>query len=296
MSIPGLTIIGERINPGFKSSKKLLDCKDIEGIKALALNQVEKGADFLTINVGEHPAKDPDFLISVIKEVQNVVDTRLAFDSPDPVVQEICMNTYDPEKANGQIPILNSITEERFTPMLDLLRIQPFKIVFLDSERFENGQIVANKSADEVYKTAKRCVIRILDGDYGLTPDDIYVDVSLGPIGSDYEGLVKMAIDGIKKIGGDPDLKGIHMIVGLSNLSVMLPKRAVDGSALKVDLESSFLTMTIPHGLDTILGTAGKNYRILPDDNFILKGFSEAIALDSYDTIMRIQELYRENL
>ncbi len=83
------------------------------------------------------------------------------------------------------------------------------------------------------------------------------------------------------------------MIVGLSNLSIMLPSKAADGSPLKVQLDSAFLTRTMPYGLDTILGTPGRDYRILPEDNFVLKGFDEAISLGGFESIMRIQQLYR---
>ena len=73
----------------------------------------------------------------------------------------------------------------------------------------------------------------------------------------------------------------------------MLPSKAADGSPLKVQLDSAFLTRTMPHGLDTVLGTPGRDYRILPEDNFVLKGFDEAIALGGFESIMRIQQLYR---
>ena len=292
MTIADLTIIGERINPGFRVSKELLDNENISELAKLAVSQVEKGAGFLTINVGENPMERTGFLRDLTQAVQAAVDVPLSFDSPDPAVQEICLKVYDPERARGQKPIVNSINEQRWE-MLDLLKIQPFRIVIMASERLENGQAIANRQGSDVAETASHLVARILDSTDKIVRDDIYVDVSLGPMASDSEGLTAMAVDAIKQIGGNDDLKGIHMIVGLSNLSIMLPSKATDGSPLKAQLDSAFLTRTMPYGLDTVLGTPGRDYRILPEDNVVLKGFDEAISLGGFESIMRIQQLYR---
>lgn len=42
--IPGLQIIGERINPGFRSTRQLFETADIAGIQALARRQAAAGA------------------------------------------------------------------------------------------------------------------------------------------------------------------------------------------------------------------------------------------------------------
>ncbi len=292
MSIDALTIVGERINPGFKSSKALLDAKDLDGLAALAVDQVQKGATYLTINVGEHASvDDPRFLLAVIQAVQDAVDVPLSFDYPHQSVQRLCLETYDPAKANGHKPIVNSIAEARWD-MLELVGIQPFKLVMMASERCEGDAMIPNRNAPEVHQTAKRMVSMLMEKHDQFEMDDMIIDVSLASLGADTEGLTRMAVDSIKAIGADRELDGTHRLVGLSNLSIMLPKLATDGSLLKVGLESAFLTETMPHGLDMVLGTPGRDYQILPDDNFILQGFREAIALDGFDTLMRVQELY----
>ena len=292
MGIPNLTIIGERINPGFPKSKQLLDNMDIDGLARLAVSQVRNGAAFLTINIGENPLERLDFLRDLIVSVQNAVDVPLSFDSPDPSVQEICLKVYDPEKASGCKPIVNSVSEQRWE-MLDLLGIQPFRVVVMASERLEDGHMKANRQSADIVETARHMTATIMAGTHEIGRDDIYVDVSLGPMATDSDGMTGMAVDAIKRIGADPAFRDMHMIVGLSNLSILLPGKAVDGSPLRVQLESAFLTRTMPHGLDTILGTPGRDYRILPEDNFVLKGFDDAISLGGFESIMRIQQLYR---
>jgi len=209
-------------------------------------------------------------------------------------VQEICLKTYRPEKARGRKPIVNSVTELRMD-MLGLLKIQPFRLVLMASERLENGQALPNRTAEEVAQTARRLALRIVNDGGGRTLNDLLVDVSLCPIASDTEGHTRRAIEAIRLIGDDPELRGAHLMVGLSNLGIMLPRVALDGSRLSTKLESAFLTLTVPHGLDTILATPGRDYQILPQDDFVLRGFQEAIALDGFETLVRLQQLYRKD-
>lgn len=294
MTLSHLTLIGERLNPGFASSKALLDEEDIKGLQELAVSQVQRGAHYLTINVGDKATRDPSFLVKLIEAVQEVVNVPLSFDYPHRSVQEICLKTYQQDKARGRKPIVNSVTELRLD-MLGLLKIQPFRLVLMASERLENGKALANRTAEEVARTAKRLAQRIVSENCGLTLDDLLIDVSLCPIASDTEGHTRRAVEAIRLIGTDPDLRGVHLMVGLSNLGIMLPKLALDGSRLSTKVESAFLTLTVPHGLDTILATPGRDYQILPEDDFVLRGFKEAIALDGFDTLMRLQQLYRKD-
>ncbi len=296
MSLPKLTIIGERINPGFVSSKALLDKENLKGLQELAVSQVQKGARYLTINVGEKATATPGFLVKLIEAVQAVVDVPLSFDYPHESVQELCLKTYDPAKARGRKPIVNSVTELRLDMLerlKDLLKIQPFRLVLMASERLEHGHAQPNRTADEIAQTAKRLVRRVLTDGYRLTPDDLLIDVSLCPLASDTDGQTRRAIEAIRLIGSDPELRGVHQMVGLSNLGIMLPKLALDGSRLSVKLESAFLTLTMSNGLDTILGTPGRDYQLLSEDDFVFRGFKEAINLDGFETILRLQQLYR---
>ncbi len=292
MALEELNIIGERINPGFKSSKLLFDNEDIEGIQKLAIDQVAKGARYININIGDLALKNSKFMVDVVKAVQNVVSVPLSFDFPNAAVQELCLKAYDVDKADGALPIVNSISELRWE-MLDLLKICPCRFILMASEREENGKRVANKTASEVYQTASRMANKIVNSGYGLTMNDLFVDVSIGPIGADMDGLTRMAVESIRMIGSDPALKGIHMSVGLSNISIMLPKQASDGSPLKEQIESAFLSLSVPHGLNTILGTAGRDYTVLDDDNLVMRGVKESLFLDGFDAIMRIQQIYQ---
>lgn len=291
MSIKNLHIIGERINPGFASSRVLLETCNIKGLQDLAVSQAQKGAEYLTINLGQRAEHDSSFVVELTHAIQAVVDLPLSFDYPNRAVQEVCLKTYDAARAKGRKPIVNSISELRWN-MLEVLAIQPARVVLMASERLEDGVGVSNDTAIDVHITTRRMVERALKECAALSIDDLIVDVALGPIACDSTGTIRRAIEAIRLIGADPQLRGIHMVVGLSNLGVMLPKEASDGSRLPVKLESSFLTTAMPLGLDMILGSPGRDYQLLPDDDFVYTGFREAVALEGFDAIMRIQQLY----
>jgi cobalamin-dependent methionine synthase I len=294
MPASNILIIGERINPGFASSKFLIDNHDIKGIQQLAIAQTQKGAHYLTLNIGDRAESESQFLVDVIHAIQDVTALPVSFDYPNRAVQELCLKTYDAKKAHGRKPIINSISELRWD-MLEAAKIQPSKIVLMASERLENGHAIANETAEDIATTAARMAAKILEQHPSLTLDDLFVDVSICPIASDTNGQIRRAVDAIRLLQADKHLHGIHIVVGLSNIGIMLPKLALDGSRLSIKLESAFLTVATPLGLDTILGTAGREYEILPENDFVLQGFKEAIALDGFETVMRIQQLYRKD-
>ena len=66
-------IIGDRINPGFKSTKVLFDNDDIAGIQALAVKQVEAGAKYLDVNVGARGETDAALVAKVTRAIQAAV-------------------------------------------------------------------------------------------------------------------------------------------------------------------------------------------------------------------------------
>ena len=112
-----IRIIGERINPGFRSSKALFDDSDLPGIQALAVKQAQAGARWLNVNIGARALTDTAFLTDVIQAIQAVVTLPLSFDVPSVQAHELCLRVYDPARAGGARSVLNSITEHRWDAM-----------------------------------------------------------------------------------------------------------------------------------------------------------------------------------
>lgn len=290
-----IKIIGERINPGFKSTKALFDNSDLAGIQALAVKQAEAGAGYLNVNIGARAMTDASFMVDCVKAIQEVVDLPLSFDFPSRAVQEVCFRAYDLTKAKGRLPIVNSITEHRWD-LMDLAKDYKFKVVLMASERVEevDGMMVAkgNKTAEEIYTTSRRSALRLCE-DYGLAMDDIFLDMSVSAIIADTEALNRNTLDAIIRVGADPDLKGIHMMGGLSNIGQQLPPKAVDGSDLKHCLECAFLTIAVPHGFDTVLGTPWRDYHPLPEDHYVLHTYRNFLETTGSAALKAVRKFYR---
>ena len=287
-----IRIIGERINPGFKSTRALFDNEDLPGIQALAVKQANAGAAFLNVNIGARALTDPEFMARVIRAIQEVTTTPLSFDFPSKDVQKICLECYDRSKSGGALPLINSITEHRWD-LMDLYATHgPFKVVLMASERVEDGIAKGNKTADEVYSTARRCALRLVN-EYGMKLDDIFLDMSVSAIIADTTQLNAGTLEAIKMIGEDPDLKGIHMMGGLSNIGQQLPPKAVDGSDLKHKLECAFLTIAVPYGFDTVLGTPWRGYHPLPDDDYVLTTYRNFLESKGSNALRAVRKFYK---
>jgi len=291
MAIPGVIVIGDRLNPeGFKKTRALMEAEDFAGLRELAVRQVQAGAQYLDLTVGPRGYKDPAFLTETIRQLQVAVDVPLCFDYPSAAVQEVCLKAYDPAKAGGRRPLVNSLSETRME-ILDLLKIQPFQLVLMATERFEDGAVKPNKQTEEVVALTKR-ITSILRAKHNFALADVFVDVTIQSIVSDTEGQVRMALDSIRAIGQDPDLKGIHMVGGLTNIGNMLPPIKFDEVPLRLLMENAFLTVAVPLGFDTIMGTPWNDFHFLPEGHFVLETFQEFLDLRGLDAMRRVRKLW----
>jgi len=288
MAVPGLTIIGESINDSVPSTHKLFDDNDIPGLLELARGQDEKGAAWIDVNVGP---RTPAFMADLVRRIQSVTGKPLSIDTPDPAIAEAGLRAYDPARAGGKKPILNSISPLR-TGMFDLYAVQPFIPILMSSERFERGGGCANKTPEETRQTARSLLEEARRRVPGFANDQAIIDPGIAPIGSDCEGQLKRVLESLALIHGDPFFAGVHMSVGLSNFTVMLPSKTKDGSPVKGPLESAFLTLAMPRGLDMIIGSTVRKYEILPAGHPALCCLEDILKVEGFETLMRLKAFY----
>ena len=286
MSLPGLTIIGESINDSVPSTHKLFEANDIAGLKELARSQDAGGATYIDVNVGK---RSPEFLAEMVRQVQSVTAKPLSIDTPDPVMAEAGLKAYDLNRAGGKIPVLNSISPLR-TQMFDLNKIVPFKPILLITERNENGSGQPNHNVAQTYATAQQMIAAA--GQHGIPVSDCILDPGISPIGADSDDQFLRLMQSIHRIHADPAFRGVHMSVGLSNFTVMLPPKRADGSPTKSPLESAFLTLAMPLGLDHVIGSVKRKYETLPADHPALQCLTDCLNRTGFDVIMRVQEFY----
>lgn len=286
MAVEGLTIIGESINDSVPSTHKLFEDGDIEGIKKLAKTQDDGGASYIDVNVGLH---SPEFMADLVRDIQQLTAKPLSIDTPDLDIAAAGLQAYDPQRAGGKPPIVNSISATRLG-MFDLTRIRPFMPILLTSEREQDGSAVPNRSGRDNYETARH--LRSVALKYGIPIEHLIFDPGIAPIGSDIEGILKMVLESMELMHANSDFAGAHMSVGLSNFTVMLPAKKADGSPVKGPLESAFITMAKPRGLDFIIGSVKRNYQLLPADHPAMECLRDVLTCDGYDCVVRVMTYY----
>lgn len=156
----------------------------------------------------------------------------------------------------------------------------------------QNGDIKMNKTAEETYTTAKVIMNIARERIKNVKNTELILDPGIMPIGSDSEGNFKRLVNSIRLIHQDPNLKGVNMSVGLSNFTVMLPSKRADGSPVKGPLESAFLTIAMPMGFNTIIGSVKRKYALLPEEHPAMQCLKDVLGLDGYDVIMRVMSFY----
>jgi cobalamin-dependent methionine synthase I len=285
MNIPGLTIIGESINDSVPSTFTLFEEHNIDGIVDLARLQAGKGAAYIDVNVG---SRSPAFMAEVVKKIQEHISLPLSIDTPDPAIAAAGLEAYNAERAGNQKPILNSISEARLE-MLDIYTHQPFIPILLVTEGMDAcGEMIMNKTAGQIHATAKSIVSIARKRMNHMTNNQIILDPGIMPIGSDSKGDLKRLMDAMALIHQDKDLAGVNMSVGLSNFTAMLPSKKADGSPVKSPLESAFLTLAMPLGLNTM----HRKYLLLADDDPAMQCVKDVLKLEGVDAIMRVMKYF----
>lgn len=286
MAFDGLTIIGESINDSVPSTNALYEAGDFDGISELARFQEDGGAKYIDVNVG---VRSPETMTKAVKAVLASTHVPVSIDSPDYALAEAGLRAYDPSRGK---PILNSISPLR-TEMFNLYSITPFRPILLLTERIdESGESVPSRTVDDVYSAALFLFEKAKER--GIENDDIIFDPGVSPIGSDSEGALGRLVGALEKIHANPDMKGVHASVGLSNFTVMLPsKRKLDGTPVKSPLESALLTIAFPLGMDHVVGSVKRKYERLPEDSESLQVVRECMELGGFASIKRVRKFYR---
>ncbi|MGH9588883.1 MAG: dihydropteroate synthase [Terracidiphilus sp.] len=252
-----LHIVGELMNNSYARARKAFTTRDLEGYRQLARRQSDLGADYLTLNldgtqrIQVRRQEMLDFLPEVIPAIQDATSTPIAFDNPSVDYHKIALKYYDRKK--GGAPILNSLaaSRERLDEMIELVKHYDTLAVVMASETFAPGGTSQCLNPEDSYRAAKHFV-ELLATKAGRRNEQIIIDPGLAPVGADTYGLVNTGLDAMRLIGADPDLKGVHMIVGLSNFAWGTPREARD------ELEKAYLTLAMEAGLDFALANPEK--------------------------------------
>jgi len=265
------------MNNSYARARRAFTERNPAGYQQLARLQSEVGADYLTLNldgtqrIQVRRQEMLDFLPEVIPAIQEVTSTPIAFDNPSVDYHRVALAHYDRSRSGP--PIVNSLaaSRERLDEMVELVKHYDTLAVVMASETFAPDGAAQCLNPQDSYRAAKYFV-ELLQTKAGRRNDQIIIDTGLAPVGADTYGLVNIGLDAMRLISADPDLKGVHLIVGLSNFAWGTP------ATVKEELESAYLTLGMEAGLDFALANPEKNPAPLAFDHPMVASLREALA------------------
>lgn len=210
-------LIGERINPtGKPRLKEALRSGDMDYVLRLAVEQQEKGAQVLDVNVGLPEVDEPTLLPHTVEELQAVTDLPLQIDTNHPGAMAAAMRCY-----NGR-PLVNSVSgkAESMAAVFPLLKKYGGAAIALT---LDEGGIPS--TAQERLAIARR-IIETAAG-YGIPKEDLIFDPLALTISAD-QGAAAVTLETVELITRE---LGCRTSLGVSNVSFGLPRREAVNSA-----------------------------------------------------------------
>ena len=218
-------LIGERINPtGKKRFKQALLENDIDYILSEGVNQQQKGAQVLDVNVGMPDIDEIAMLKTTVCELQAIIDLPLQIDSSNIAAMQAALRRY-----NGKA-MINSVNgkDESMRSVFPLVKKYGGLVVALtlDNNGIPETAEGRFKIAEKILKTA---------AEYGIDKKDVIFDPLALTISAD-TGAAKVTLSSLKAI---KERLGCHTSLGVSNVSFGLPNRdAINGTFFALALEN----------------------------------------------------------
>jgi len=226
-----MIIVGERINGTGKKVREAVIARDEAFIASLAQRQAEAGADYLDVNAGTDPAREPEDMIWLVTTVQGATDKPCCLDSPNVPTLRAGLEVH-----RGQA-LVNSASAEsaRMAPVLELAAAHHARLVALTLD--DTGLPTT---------AAQRVAIATRLGEAaqaaGIPISDLFIDPLARPLAVEAEQGAAF-LDAVAGIVAA--LPGVHVICGLSNISFQMPLRPL--------LNRTFLAMAAARGMDAAI-------------------------------------------
>lgn len=276
MNTKKLSIIGDLINNAYGRARTAFSTRNLKGYQQLAQLQTEQGVDYLDVNIDGTQQIQVRleemlaFLPDLIPALQEASPLPLCIDNPSVEYHKMALQYYDRSKSGA--PILNSVaaSRERLDEMVELIKEYDTMVIVMASERFVEGGTSQCFTPEDVYAAVKYFT-EFLAVKAGRKNEHLIFDPGLAPVGADTYGIVNTGLDAMRLIRKDPDLKGVHITVGLSNFAWGTPKH------VRHNLERAYLTIATEAGLDFAIANPEHNPSPLPADNVFVKRLASAL-------------------
>lgn len=223
-----MIIVGEMINASRKSIKPLITEKNSQGIKQIAKDQIDGGANFIDVNAGIFVDKEPEYIKWLVETVQEDFDMPCSLDSPNYKAIESALSVH---KGKAMINSI-SLEKERYENLIPCIEGTNLNIIALCMD--DNGM---PETKDQRLTIADKLINQLVSKN--IKKENIYVDPLVQPIATDDSYGIEFlnTLEAIRK-----EFPEVHTMCGLSNISYGVPKRKF--------VNRTFMVMAITKGLD----------------------------------------------
>lgn len=226
-----MIIIGEKINGTRKAVAAAIRDKHSDFIKELAISQTDGGADYLDVNAGTAPDREPDDMIWLVNTIQEACDLPLCLDSTN---QEALKAGISVAK---KLPMINSVSGEqsRIDGVLPIALEYKTSLILLALD--DNG---IPETAGGRMEIVRKLVGMAVKG--GLNENQLHIDPLITAISTGTENA-KLTFETIRSI--KKEFPGVYVTGGASNISFGMPLRPV--------INRYFMAMAVQSGLDSAI-------------------------------------------
>ena len=249
-SFNGLIRIGERLN--CRGSKKVRDAVenstgkiDMEALEEVASEQVKDlGVEIIDVCMDSNQVDTPSVLPRVVHGLTADFKGAMCIDSFDVEALARAIDVY------AGRPIINSISLEEYSPGVDKIDAvvpltkhhAPLYIALLTDG--EGPAVTREKKLELAQKIVAKCAT------YGITPDQLFIDINAFPIGSESVEGLNFSLESLESL---PAIKAIHpdimTSIGVGNLTNGLAKKPY----MRTVLTSVFIDEGRKRGLDAAI-------------------------------------------
>ena len=207
--------------------------------------------------------------------VDNLVNL-LVVSGPSTVERDEILRVLAP--AGVAVPLLNSLktyTMEAFLPLREKL---PFKLIGLLVDQKSTGSEGSYYSVDELHALAPT-IFDAAVGRHGFKPGDIFFDSTVFPLSIDMpmsagqSGYTYRTFETIRALRRDPEFRGVHLSLGISNAARDLPGR-------RIGVCRAYLAKAREYGLDAAIVNVFHEYGRKPAAPDLLAFVSAFAAQD----------------
>ena len=259
-------IVGERINPtGKPKLRRALVDGDGNYVLKLALEQADRGAHILDVNVGVPGIDEASAMKNAVMSIQAVCDLPLMLDSSNPCALEEAMRVYIGK------PIINSVNgeESAMEAIFPLVKKYGGMVVALTMD--EKG---IPHSADGRVEIAERIARKA--SEYGIKKTELIFDALAMTVATNPENARITA-----QAQAELSKRGYRTCLGVSNVSFGMPNRDRINASFFKELLLNKLSCAIINPSSTAMMDAYISYGELIKGNITTERFLEAVDYSS---------------